>query len=400
MLAMEMLRRRIARCAWILFMVSLAACTKAPVSEFVRNNNELSINVFNELLKIGEDSFVFGIFCLDAIIALTCLGAGGDTAKEIKSAFNWNISDTRLTTDFEYVIKELKSIRNLNIHIANRIYLNHHISVDPKFLKIAEAFDTSIENVNFSTPQDATKKINSWVEKQNGGKTGRVAEEGNINTLTNMVLINSLYFQGRWKHPFLLNETKQTDFYISKNETVKIDMMKITGHFLLDINKRVGTKMLRIPYQNEKADMFLLLPDDVDGFHRIAKNARSLWGERDFKSVYTTVYLPKFKVKSSLDMIPIMKNMGVSKLFSSADLGGISKQNVSVSSVIQKNYLSIDEIGTESDDTVPDAGPAEKPIPAPNEKAQVFRADHPFVFGVLYDGFSLIAGRYSGPQAE
>ncbi|KAK9874819.1 hypothetical protein WA026_005627 [Henosepilachna vigintioctopunctata] len=197
------------KCVWFFGMLSLAASTKSPVEEFVENNNDLSINLFYELIKIRQDNFVYGIFCLDAIIALTCLGSRGDTATEIKKAFDWNVSDTDLTSAFETAIDDLKNVKNLNIHLANKIYLNHNIKVDQKFLKVAEAFDTSVENINFDAAEESVQKINSWVSDQTARKIGGIAHEKHFTALTNMVLINTLYFRGRWNHPFESNETKK-----------------------------------------------------------------------------------------------------------------------------------------------------------------------------------------------
>ncbi|KAK9874818.1 hypothetical protein WA026_005626 [Henosepilachna vigintioctopunctata] len=133
--------------------------------------------------------------------------------------------------------------------------------------------------------------------------------------------------------------------------------------------------MLKIPYQNKKADLIIMLPDDIDGFHRVEKDARKLWKERNFNRQHTTLYLPKFKVESNIDMIPIMKNMG-------------------------KISIGVDEIGTESDNTVPDVAAHEEIIDTSNKKVEIFKADHPFLFAVVYDGFSLLVGRYSGPETD
>jgi serpin B len=99
------------------------------------------------------------------------------------------------------------------------------------------------------------------------------------------------------------------------------------------------------------------------------------------------VFLPRFKMTDTLDLIPPLCSLGMVAAFSAreADFLGMTVKEVIdlyIEKVVQKSYVEVNEEGTEAAAVtviqMPMKG-AREPAPIP-----VFRADHPFMFLIRY----------------
>ncbi|KAK9874813.1 hypothetical protein WA026_005621 [Henosepilachna vigintioctopunctata] len=359
-------------------------------------NNKFNMDLFNYLLKDSKPNMVFSGFCLHKILAMMSLGARGETAAQLKKALRLDDgTDQQIKEGYKSFSDQMKEAKHLTMETAIKAYVAEGLSLVPEMEKIAtHYFDSGVENVNFNKPEETAAKINNWVEKETHHKIKNLITEDNIGPLTRFILANTFYFKGDFQHPFDVSATKKDDFHISKTETVQVDMMKLSASILTGVDSDIGVRMITLPYRNKAAQLAILLPDDIDKTDAMENNIMKIWEARNLTREYVEVHLPKFRVESSLDMIPALKKMGVTQLFSNADLSGIVKnaEDIFVKTIKQKTFIDVNEIGTEAAsatfvDGVIRAGhiPRENPI--------VFKVNRPFVFGILYDGVCLLAGK-------
>ncbi|KAK9874816.1 hypothetical protein WA026_005624 [Henosepilachna vigintioctopunctata] len=350
------------------FLLVLCVCGEETgiTKEFVLKNNDFGIRLYKALSKEAKGNLVFSSHTTRLILALVSLGASGQTANQLKS-----------------------------IKTASRVYLAEGLAVDPKFSKIAtEYFNSGIENVDFKSSKKTADYINSWVEERTNNKIKNLIDGKRLNEHTRLILVNALYFEGKWKNSFSVKDTKVADFFVSKHESVKIPMMETTEHILVFRNDEMKVTGLMLPYENPKVMFCMFLPDEFDGLPQVEEKAEELWKVRNFTKQYIKLYLPKFRLESTLDMIPALKDIGIENLFSKTDLTGITREPVLVSSVNQKVYVEVNEHGTGANSGT--AGDGEKGVlPKPNESVMVLKADHAFGFTILYEGVSLIVGRFA-----
>ncbi|KAK9874840.1 hypothetical protein WA026_005656 [Henosepilachna vigintioctopunctata] len=377
----------------ILFILGTVLSSVHSISHnFCRTNNEVSINIYHQLIKFQNGNFVFGIFPVDALLALTYLGTEGDVANQIKSAFAWNVSDDQIKLEFQEAVQELQQLPHCEIRLNNRFYIPNRLDLNPKFVEIASHFDTNIVKMDFSSAKQAVENINHWVSSRTHNKIGNFLNEKLVTAKTVAVSVNNLFFSSKWLHAFDKRETKKMDFHLSSQETVQVDMMKISGYFEVFRHPTLKIKNVKIPFENERVYMVIMLSDDIDGVDSIAKNARENWYDRNFTSEFITLYVPKFEIASTIDIIPSLKNMGITKLFSEK-ISGIAKEPVKISVVTQKIQINVNERGTDIDDSPIAEKQATKKHENSKEEGEIFNVNHPFVFGILYDDFSLIFGR-------
>ena len=109
-------------------------------------------------------------------------------------------------------------------------------------------------------------------------------------------------------------------------------------------------------------------------------------------------------MESSIELTPILKNLGVSSVFdpSTADFSGIfdSAETIAVSDVMHRARISVDENGTEAAAVTAVAWalaePGEPPKPIP------FIVNRPFLFLIRDDitGAILFLGRMINPSSS
>ena len=110
--------------------------------------------------------------------------------------------------------------------------------------------------------------------------------------------------------------------------------------------------------------------------------------------------IPKFKIESTIDLVPILNDLGMTDMFNAANFSGISKnERLFVSKAIQKAFIEVDEVGTTA--AAATAVVLKQRggfLPRPEE----FIADHPFLFFLrdLQTGLVLFQGRMVDPTLQ
>lgn len=68
--------------------------------------------------------------------------------------------------------------------------------------------------------------------------------------VSNMVVLvlNTLYFKGSWRHQFAPNETKTGPFYVSPKIQKTIPFMNVNDKFYYTESTKYDAKILRMPY--------------------------------------------------------------------------------------------------------------------------------------------------------
>ena len=138
--------------------------------------------------------------------------------------------------------------------------------------------------------------------------------------------------------------------------------MHQTGRF--GYRKGEGYQVLELGYKGGELAMVVLLPDAVDGLPSL----ESKLAPRDFEAgprQQVQVSLPKFKAESEFDLSRVLGSMGLTTLFSdAADLSGMDgRRDLSVSAVIHKAFVDVNEKGTEAAAATAIAIPGHRRVP-------------------------------------
>ena len=363
-----------------------------------QNYDYSSLNDFSaSLWSAAANDTTNALSPLSAYIALAMCanGAAGDTFKEFSLLGFKDGDNSNLNSMAAQLIEELTAEDSgIQLNIANSIWSDEKFSVKADYLQtLMDYYSAEIFSVDLQSSKD---EINSWIEDKTNGLIKDML--GEINPEEVLLLINTLYMNADWEVEFNSLNTHEGDFY-GINGTRTEEYMNHTGSIkTVDSDFCYGVVL---PYKGGRLEFCALMPTDknmstselvslLNGDNSVTKLAKSAVDEQVILS------LPKFEVKSTLELNDILQEMGLVSMFSkSADFSVMSddSDDLAVSDVLQNIYICVDEQGTEAAAaTTIIMGNLAMPI---NNRKIVF--DRPFVWAV-YDNVSgaiLFCGEYN-----
>ncbi|XP_075223515.1 leukocyte elastase inhibitor-like isoform X2 [Lycorma delicatula] len=350
------------------------------LAELSHVSNSFATKFYKILSKANPDRNVIACpLSLQVALSLTYSGAVGVTADEIASALQIPNDMNRFYEGYKLLVNELESP---NLDIATRIFAEKTFGVKENYKKNAHTyFNADAETVDFmQDSQEARTCINDWVAKKTNDKIKDLITEGFITKDTVMLLINAVYFKADWSFRFCDEDTRTEKFYINENDTVDVDMMHLNKkdmHFAK--HPILKAKILQLPYKDHDFSMFIILPDEITGLSQTeeALNTVNLAEElKNLRQREVHISLPKFELAQTLDLQVVLESFGIKTMFSRyANFSGISDLPLSVSKVVQKAFISVDEEGT-----VAAAATVLKLSLRKVIYPEEFKADHPFLF--------------------
>jgi serpin B len=369
------------------------------LSAFLSGSREFTGAIYNQLLVDNKENIVVSPFSAETVLALTQSGAKGDTGAEIRTGLH--LPDTE--EDTEVAIKSvLPTIQSeyCSLVTANKIYVEKEYAIKEDFKRVAtDVYQAQFENIEFAKSVDAASEINKWVEEQTNNKIHELVNADDLDADTKIVLVNALYFQGNWSVPFDPILTKQAKFYTSSETTVDAPTMyKESQEFNYYESEELDAQVLEVPFGDEEATMTFVLPNKKEGIAVLEKQIDKVLETPKYTRKFVQVFLPKFKIESTIDFVPVLKKLGVEKAFDifQADFSGIAgeKGELAIAIINQKTYIDVNEVGVEAA-AATDITTDREGAPAPEK---FFIADHPFVFYIKIRDVVLFEGRVLVPE--
>jgi len=390
------------------FTAIMTALLSIPVSTDAANTNSVvagntafALDLYARL-KTNDGNLFFSPHSISTCLAMIYAGARGDTEKQMAQAMHFDAAQAQFHSAFGALQDQLNAARQkkeFDFNLANGLWSQKNHSFLPAFLDLAkQRYEAKLEQVDFGTgAEPARREINDWVSAQTRGKITDLLQPGVVNASTRLVLVNAIYFKGRWLHQFKAANTTIAPFNVTRDQSVQAPLMNLTASFKYAAPD--GLQVLELPYLGNDLSMVILLPGEIDGLKKIEE---SLTGPQlDFwlgqtRAQKVDVFLPKFKLTAQFDLNGTLAEMGMADLFSSrADLSGMDgARDLFVSAVVHKAYVDVNEEGTEAAASTGGVVAATAFRPPP-----VFRADHPFLFLIRdnHSGSILFLGRVVDP---
>lgn len=288
---------------------------------------------------------------------------------------------------------------------ANGIFVQNNLSLVESFLDDAEKFYSVLPtSADFaSSPEEAREQINDWVKVRTHDKIPSLLGEP-LDRDTLVFLVNAIHFKARWQYPFEAENTYAGNFHVSAEETVKCDMMMLTERtreLRIGNSDHLDCRMIELPYVGDFA-MLILSPFVAGNLENVEKKLSSKLLREELPRLEKgfgmdpEIYLPRFKIEYEVELEDTLKAFGIESIFDQqrANLKGmINGDNISVSKVIHKAVVEVNEEGTEAA-AVTGIGITFMSMPPQ------YRLDHPFLFVIFHRPTStpVFVGRMSRPS--
>ncbi|XP_039609356.1 leukocyte elastase inhibitor-like [Polypterus senegalus] len=372
-------------------------------------NTHFTLDLFAKINDVNPTgNLFFSPLSITAALAMVFLGSRGECAAQMAKVLHFDKTE-KIHSGFQELNNEInKPQATYKLKLANRLYGEKTFNFQKEFLADCLTFyNADLVGVDFiGAAVKIMQEVNEWVENQTEGKIKDILQQGSINSMTRLILINAIYFKGNWLKKFDEKNTDVMPFRINRNESKPVKMMYQMGKFPFNYIPEMKVKVLELPYIEEELSMFVLLPDDIDdGSTGLKQLEQGLtlenlqeWTKRQNMDTRTDVHvhLPKFKLEDDYELNSILENMGMVDIFdgSRADLSGMSGgPGLFLSQVLHKSFVEVNEEGTEA------AAATAGIIAFCMLQEEHFKADHPFLFFIRHNPSKniLFFGRYTSP---
>ncbi|XP_038627194.1 serpin B10 [Tachyglossus aculeatus] len=368
------------------------------------SNNQFALDLSKRLAEsaAGKNVF-FSPWSITTSLAMVYLGARGNTATQMAEKLGFS-KIGNLYSEFQRLLLEINKPSNAYLlKNISKLYAEKTYPFKGEFLQnVKKYFSADPQSVNFGEAEKVRKEINSWVENQTEGKITDLLPDGSVDSLTKMVLINAIYFKGKWEQKFMIQDTTEKPFKINETTTKPVQMMSMKKTLHILQVEEPPTKIIELHYNNREISMFILLPEDLNGLqeleNEITYEKLNYWTCADMMDTdEVQVHLPRFKMEESYDLKSTLISMGMSDPFSpgQADFSGISEgKELFLSHVFHKAFVEVNEEGTEAA-----AGTGSVLTVRMKNPLIIFNADHPFLFFIRHNPTNniLFLGRFCSP---
>jgi len=388
--------------------------TPEGLSQIVNSSNNLGLKLFKLIQQSDLNSNIiispYGVF---SNLLLLYNGAGGKTYEELKNVLNLsepNYIDPNFGELYDVL---MNTSGNYELNIANGLFLNKNYEFKSTFINIANNyFLAETKNIDVTNSFGSSEMINNFISQNTNGLINNIISPSDINENTLLLIVNAIYFYGKWATQFNKKDTKPRNFYISPTNVIKVPTMVAS-----DVSLKDGVfdniQVIEIPYKGNDMAMVVILPYNpyYDLYGYVDNPCNGLEGENlcnlsDMLSNLTLnklyyylnnlnetvadkLYMPKFSFSDEYNLIPYLESLGINTIFNPgySNLSNMvyskgSNGNLYVSLFKQAAYIENNEEGTKAAAvTITEVGIGAALIIIP--KQLIIKINRPFIFMII-----------------
>ena len=294
----------------------------------------------------GQENTVYSPISLYAALGMLTEITDGETRQQVLNLLG--------AADTEALRRQIKDLwmsvyqdDDAVCRLANAAFLRENAAVKQSAADtLAEWYYASSYRVPMGT-EAADKAVAGWLNQQTGGLLSE--ETGDMRTKMEdlLQLYNTIYYKAGWKTAFETGQTTTDTFTAADGSEQRMDFMHQTkaGSVLR------GEGYTAAPKGLECGRMVFVLPDEgVTPESLLAREGFLMELTGEYSGAQVVWSVPKFDVKSSADLMDVLKALGVTDAFDreKADFTPLTDDGAVVGSVMQAARVRIDEEGVEA----------------------------------------------------
>lgn len=359
---------------------------KVSALEDLSGNNsavtDFAVRLFKASEENGKNTLISPLSVLCAL-AMTANGAEEETLQQMEDVLGMTTEEMNLYI-YSYMQK-LPQNEKYKLSLANSIWFTDHerFTVHQDFLQTtADYYGADIYKAPFN--EQTCKDINNWLKEKTDGMIPSALDEIPADAL--MYLINALAFDAEWADVYEKYQVKDGEFTKEDGTKQECEFMYSTESNYFEDEKATG--FLKYYKSGKYAFVAMLPKEGVSVSEYIASLTGESLNEMLSNPEHTTVYtsIPKFETSYSVEMTEILKSMGMTEAFDpiNADFAGLGSStggNISISRVIHKTFISVEEKGTKAA-AVTIVEPGDGAAMEPEQPKEVY-LDRPFVYMLI-----------------
>lgn len=363
---------------------AVSECPTDSVAKAVfKGSTNMAYPLFEQVDKLHDqnENLIISPIGVAEALSLLANGANGSTLDQITMALGVeNLNAEKIGETYGKLNDYLSNApREVNFKMAHSMWVSHQFRLKNDFVtKNKNLLKAEIRNMSLGIDM-ARGEINKWCDKNSNRKFSNVFTQP-FSSETKAVLLNTLFFNGTWKHTFNPDVTRQMEFTNADGTKSKVMMMQQQNYYQLYSGDKMD--LLRFPYIKGKFYMEIYLPHKDENLDDCLKNfskKQDLQMRKRTSKQKVNIDIPRMELKCETSFTEPLKAMDVTDAFSSeADFKGMAEGAASVSEFKQLTFLEISEKGTDA------INPDDKPFDGGDitVKPIYFTINRPFFFTI------------------
>lgn len=230
------------------------------------------------------------------------------------------------------------------LEIANALWVDDERTLKSSFETAADKYQAKTETLDFDKPTDACDVINSWSNEKTYGLIPEIVSSDTINSETEMVLTNSVYFESAWLDNWNFIEEDDV-FTLSDGNTETTQYMHNSGGAYFENEKAIGFSSQYI----SGLEFIGILPKAEGDFSLEDLDIAGLLETRNHNYDELNCKMPKLAFDTTSNLTDILSAFGMDSLFTDdATIFDIADKPLKISNIIQKTRLELDDKGTKA----------------------------------------------------
>ena len=330
----------------------MSVTKKRPDNAFITSQMDFAVKLLQQSLKRdGEKGALVSPLSAQLCLAMVANGADGETLAEMEKVLGGDLSLEQLNQYLSAYAESLPSTEKTKLLINNAIWFKEGYPFYTDFLQTnANYYGADLYQAPFGkdTLEADLREINDWVNTNTDGMIPKLFDELDEDTV--MVLINTLLFDGTWETAYADKDVVNGTFYSYSGKEQTVEMMCSTESvYFADENAEGFLKY----YDGKDYAFAAILPEEGTD---ILEYANSLTGAslqsllNDMWGIEVDVQLPKFKFEYSLELKPVLEDMGMPTAFMEglADFSKMSSRLLHIGQAVQKTAIELSPTGTKA----------------------------------------------------
>jgi serine protease inhibitor len=233
---------------------------------------------------------------------------------------------------------------------ADSLWIQRGLPVAKPFLAAqARYFHAGVWQADFVRQLASTERaMNQWASQHTGGAIRKIFSPGDLDQTTRLVVANAAHFTAAWQHPFDPAASTKASFIPSQGRPVSAVYM--SRELATGTVTAPGYRAVRLPYAGGRFAAVAIMPVGQNLTHFTAGLTQPELSRIIASTSHgqpNTVFLPRFRTKSSLHLNQTLTALGMPIAFSTAaNFSALSPVSLKVQSAVQRDYLSVGEKGT------------------------------------------------------
>jgi serpin B len=283
-------------------------------------------------------------------LAMLDLGARGDTATAVGRALQTaGVSASDVAAAWRVLGPQLLAAGpGVTMQLADSAWLQSGFSFEPTYLAgLGEDFADAAYQADFvHDAAGATAAINAWVARETDGRITRLFASGQLGASTALVLANALHFKAAWADPM---RTTTQPFHSASAPSGRVPAITTTS----DLRYRVTGQatVVTVPYAGGRFQAVIVEPaaGTMSALLAGLDSTRLAGLVTGLPAGEVDLTMPSLDLRGDQSLVPALSALGMGVAFTSAaDLSGISKVPLQVSTVEQADALEVDRAGTDA----------------------------------------------------